>query len=63
MKFINKYRNKLDYLTGTDRNQIRMQCMDELIGDENPVRVNDALVCAMAHHRTFAELPHHRRFS
>ena len=32
MKFINKYRNKLDYLTGTDRNQIRMQCMDELIG-------------------------------
>ena len=29
---INKYRNKLDYLTGTDRNQVRMQCMDELIG-------------------------------
>ena len=37
--------------------------MDEMICDENPVRVIDALVSAMAHKRTFAELPHHRRFS
>ena len=36
----------MNYLTGTDRNQISMVCMDELIGDENPVRVIDALVKA-----------------
>ena len=37
----------MNYLTGTDRNQISMVCMDELIGDENPVRVIDALVKAL----------------
>ena len=37
----------MNYLTGTDRNQISMLCMDELIGDENPVRVIDALVSAL----------------
>ena len=37
----------MDYLTVTDRNQIRMQCIDEMICDENPVWVIDALVKAL----------------
>ncbi|MEO8148274.1 MAG: hypothetical protein ABI723_11580 [Bacteroidia bacterium] len=37
----------MNYITGTNRNQILMQCMEDYIAGDNPVRVIDALVDAL----------------
>ena len=37
----------MNFIKGINRNKITMNCMDELIGTENPVRVIDALVEAL----------------